>query len=718
MWADKRFRRTTLVFAVGAIPLIAASLFYWRGSSLEGWIKKEMIASYLKKVQPHLPFVIENIEVKESRTGILSGNLAELSLTVRWNPWRIRFSGPIEIKKSRKTGETYFEYLAQTTIEPVFTLKSLGEKSSPLQVRLKIRAAKNMTELGELALRIQSMPGTDQFKWPLMGVQAKAPNLHLHWLNGLTTIRFEAQSAQWEQSDQKAIDLTSLSFESRIPLSLSPIGAGPEATFGFSVKEAELLWNNFYLDLPLAKLPLSGTWNFPSASLGLEIGTFLHLKGTLPTQQLQWKTAKIPIQNLLVGPLSHLPLKIKEGFLRTEGEVSFSSGFPRGKLALSVRKLSFAWLKNSLAVKDLDFDLPFSTLGGTHGWVSEKKILFRHARASLGHTKISILPEKKPMPKKFSVQLGDDENPLPFFAKGIPLSIGSIYGIVSPFEKPAKIFDLKTSLHLDALDIHQLADPVCIKNDRLPPAALSLDFPGVEVTPDSIDIDGQARIGLFGGTIEIEKMGLFDLGSEVPETDFNLDASGIQLEALGDWLGFGKMKGTLNAYAHDVTIESWLPTSYHARFEVQPLDHWRVIFSSEAMKNFVRLFAGDDVDNLPGIANWVAFGWPSRVLGGYDIIYSGIDVFSKDGTIVVRTPDPDPPLEPGHFILYGPFFRILLNSPHYPLVMDATAMGNFTRHLINQLAQMRKSKQGSPKSDEEEGNSDEEETNTCVPSDF
>jgi hypothetical protein len=187
------------------------------------------------------------------------------------------------------------------------------------------------------------------------------------------------------------------------------------------------------------------------------------------------------------------------------------------------------------------------------------------------------------------------------------------------------------------------------------------------------------------------------------------------------------MDGELHAYAHDVVFQSWLPTQYDMKIEVKPLHRSKIVFSPDAMKNLVEVFAGDALEQIPGVADWAAFGWPSRIFGGYDIQYAGFSVYSSEGMILLETLDPPEIVEKTahHYMLYGPRFKIPLNSSHYPLVLDATAMGNFVRQLSKQLgeiAQRKQQQKATEKSEQpkqEEDKSHEpthEQDEDCIPS--
>ena len=188
-----------------------------------------------------------------------------------------------------------------------------------------------------------------------------------------------------------------------------------------------------------------------------------------------------------------------------------------------------------------------------------------------------ILSPTDPERKSFRASL--DASSLHF--KDLPLKLGKLIG---GFELPEKKgdpihYDFDTSLGLEATELSSLAHNFCVSNDHIPPAQLIADFPTINLTPGTIDPSGSFKVQLFKGTIELSEIGLYDLDTKVPEVDFDLDIDGVRLDQLGDWAGFGEMDGSLQAHAHDVVFQGWLPTQYDFKFEAKPLNKRKSIFS-------------------------------------------------------------------------------------------------------------------------------------------
>jgi len=264
---------------------------------------------------------------------------------------------------------------------------------------------------------------------------------------------------------------------------------------------------------------------------------------------------------------------------------------------------------------------------------------------------------------------------------------------------------------------------LCMSTEHVPPAQLMASFPKIDWSPAALDPEGTLRVNLFQGSLELSDIGVYDASSSVPEVDFDLNLDGVQLDQLGDWAGFGEMDGILQAHAHDVVFQAWLPTQYDFEFEAKPMKHTKVVFSPEAMKNLARLVASESIDHLPGIAEWAAFGLPSHLLGGYDIWFMGISLFSHDGHILMEVLDPpDLPIsvirdhKQNHYILYANRFTIPLKTSRYPLVLDATTVSNYIYgQAVPRLLKLRQARKALEKKNEIERKQNEKAPLDCAP---
>ncbi len=276
-----------------------------------------------------------------------------------------------------------------------------------------------------------------------------------------------------------------------------------------------------------------------------------------------------------------------------------------------------------------------------------------------------------------------------------------------------------------------LEQGLCRQPGALPPIDVQAAFPLVMISKDNTDAAdqisaqafGKVDARLFSGKITVSNIEIFDLLNPVPEIDFEAAWSGIQLKSLTEWVGFGPMDGTVEGYAKGVVLQSWLPTQYDFKFEIKPSLETRIVFSPKAMRNTVKLFTGNEVENsMPGIAKWIAFGWFSDLLGGYNVNYAGLTLYSSRGSILLGTLDPEETVQRQRkrFFLKGPRFKIPLESSRYPVVLDAPRVANFTRHILRTLEALKEQKAGTngTSSTEQLKEKSDEVESECLPNGF
>jgi len=142
-------------------------------------------------------------------------------------------------------------------------------------------------------------------------------------------------------------------------------------------------------------------------------------------------------------------------------------------------------------------------------------------------------------------------------------------------------------------------------------------------------------------------------------------------------------------------LQQSLPTQFNFKAHLQPYQENEVVFSTEAMKNFVSLVTANDIGKtMPAYLSWFAFSWPSDLLGGYNINYAGVSLYAVNGSILLETLDPPSVIEKEkkHYLLYGQRFKMPLVSSSYPVVLDAFGVTHFFRHVQRQLDSLQKSK--------------------------
>ena len=672
---------------------------HWLNHDLIAWIQKKYILSHIKDLGASLPFKIEYFNINGSWKEFLNGHVRDLELRLRKNNWHAYLSGPVQVSQALQGHQLWLTYNSKVILETI--LKPILEPIRPSQdfktllidLNLKVRVSKNFKHFYEAELAAT----THGFALPQEGIQFKdGIALKGDWkLDQPISIDLHIPSFAWmdPKHPQHALNLQKVKFQ------------GPLTSLVARAEGGEFLWDDSYLDLGIKDYSLHmASLLKPKASSQVLI-TLEKVKQKLPIVSLvsrfqmplsqtselevEWQTLPLLIKDL-VHSLSgmswmgwHKQVEITQGTLTTRGHAHLDLGTHSLKNYEGIFELKNAtarWDKIGLAGKGISLQLPFSSAKETlNGELLAKDLHYKHFPGTLEktHFEIKLNPH--------STELNIAQN-IPLTLRGIPIHFGSLKGEFGPDD-----FELTTHADLADMPLSQFLRGFCMEPHKPFPATVKVFLPKIEISKGRVEPTVNAEVELFEGRMKISDVGFYDLNTEVPEFDFNLDLDGIRLDLLGDWLNFGKMEGFLTGFSHDTVLQSWYPTHFEAKTEIIPTHpRSQIIFSADAMKNVVRLFAGEDLNALPSWAKWLAFGLPSRLLGGYNVEYAGISVYSADGSILVRTLDPPQVFrrEKRHFVLYGPRFKMPLKSLRYPLVVDATAMANFVRRLMTQLTEI------------------------------
>lgn len=725
------------VAAVGALFFL-----YTQGylKAFEAQLKKRVIAAIVEKIQPHLPFTIESLEVETDWKDLFSGRVRALKLVARRGDWRFRLAGPAD--------------LGAISYDPILTYESVsdsGFRAEPVDVSLRVTLPMKIPddirrwvetdfatvpgEIREISLKASTPRISRSSHVP---VQIDQPRLDVLWSAGKAVASASAGTIDWTSAENGADTVSIVAPSTRVTadLALSPFKVGETFPIQWQTKSAELLIGDTYLDFPAWILGGNGVARTDSSGLKqatLAITPFpgkrieISARPARDAWTIDWNAPALELTSIIEelmrlssggGAFASLSgakeLEIKAGSLTSRGSVTLTEGGSisalRGNFDLSGATLKSE--KNALAAQDVSARIKMSSLRDITGTVGAGRVLYKRAEARLEPTAFTLKPRGNGLffeiPKPFPLEIAK-----------LPLKIGRIAGTIGDAT------ELSTALSLKDVPLKRLNRIFCLGMKSVPPATASASFKDVTLTPLSISASGYAKLKLFSGAAEIGEVSVFDYLSPVPEVNFDARWSGMKLQELGDWLDFGKMDGEINGYAKNVTFQSWLPTHYDFRFSLEPMSKSDIVFSPKAMKNFIQLFTEDGLTAMPGILDWLMFSWPSELLG-YDLAYAGLSLFSSDGSILLETHDPPKIFkrEEKRFILYGQRFKMPLNTPRYPVILDATAVWNYVRNLSAYLGRMaseaelkeaeKKSKQPSKDIEDEQENPDEK----CIHPDF
>jgi hypothetical protein len=675
-------------FVIGFISIIILAL-----SSI--WFKRQSVESILldklvKKFSPSLPFTIESYE--------LSKNLNALSLHLNFQGQTALLNGPLHWNWVKKDG-IVLRYEPSVQIEG----------ATPFNLLLTAQTEREWVHLDKLSLQISPI----DFQWKKYGIDSKKFSLNAVYDAQILKTEIGLGSLAWTDAHHadRAVNLTDFN------LSTTASGFDQDLSLqsNLTAKELETLWGKLYLDLPLSHFPIHFDVE-NERNLTLTIGNKIaEVSAKLDDKLAQFHHAEVRFHLTLNSLSGFVPwisknlvsfepaletlsdYSIKKGVLSATGDGQFNrdqKDFTLESLESRAKSLSFNAPSKHLSALKMNAEINYSRKRKTQSaHLSSEQFNFKHFTAKLLPTEISW-NEK-----------GFEVLNLPLQIKNIPLSFGKISATFAP------AFDLETSVVLKNTNFTPIGSGFCLPVDKIPPITLTANFTNLKISKSEIEPTGKVEAKLFGGKIELNEFGMYDLDTEVPETDFDLDWSGIDLQKSSNWGNFGEIEGTLEGYSHDVVMQGSLPTQFHFLIDVAPKEKSsRVDFSPEAMKNVVKIFTGADLDQqIPGIAGWAMFGWPSHLLGGYDVYYAGLKLTADDGHIIVETIDKPGIVESErkHFVLYGPRFKMPLQSSTYPLVVDAASMSNFVHQLVTQLQLIRLKKEASQNETEPEA--------TCEP---
>lgn len=678
------------------------------------FIKSRILTITKSKIEALTPLKVKVLRWDGSLLNLVSGKIPKIraALLTPLGPEVILESS---VRWSRVKGFRIFQVEANTGLSG-----KLGQSTSttiPLQLKLDFdRTSLLITDFnlkGEIP----------KFAWPAYGIDASGIHLDLRWLQADALIQGKLYVNEWVQKkdEEHAVQISDFQFT----LEEKNQSGG---SLALTVGSTDILWGEDYYEIPSKEFPLHAHWteqrNKGEMSLGsnpkekislsvlrrsglLSGGWNLNLEkapdfalklyqalGKSWPEELIWKSGSLKFHGKYSLPESKAKSLFSEFKISPDIEFSMDGGAEN----VSIFSRSGLWFLENLSVKEKirlqeggSLTLSFQDAGIKHLRFALKKTTWKLVRKGEG---FQIIPL----------------HALPLKLRSIPLDLGPLTGMASmedaQFRVPLKI--PPTSLTI-------LGAQFCISPDRIPPGTVMVQVPAVKFSPRSFEMNpGTLRLKSFGGKLEINSFRLNEWKVGIPKFETNLLWSGIRLDELGTWSQFGRMDGTVEGYVKDLTLISWLPVNFRFLVQVKPFRDQNIIFSPEAMKNFTSLFAGQDLNEyLPGVVDFLAFGWVSRLFGGYDVQYVGLSGYTHKGSIVLETLDPPEILkyERNHFILYGPRFKMPIQSSRYPVVLDAPRLSNWVRQMI---AVMKNLKLNSEENKEKQ-NEPEEESKPCIP---
>jgi len=118
------------------------------------------------------------------------------------------------------------------------------------------------------------------------------------------------------------------------------------------------------------------------------------------------------------------------------------------------------------------------------------------------------------------------------------------------------------------------------------------DFSGLHYRDGDIRMDGQLRVRMFDGEVDIANLLVRDLFGSVPELAADLTVRDIDLEQLTDTFAFGRITGRLGGHVHGLQLENWRPVAFDARLSTLDDGDTRHRISQKALNNLTQIGGG------------------------------------------------------------------------------------------------------------------------------
>lgn len=142
-------------------------------------------------------------------------------------------------------------------------------------------------------------------------------------------------------------------------------------------------------------------------------------------------------------------------------------------------------------------------------------------------------------------------------------------------------------VRVEEIDLEQLTNELGIT----PMAGrLTADLGEIEYETGVIRSDGQARIEVFGGALEIGSMLIESPFGRYPVLSADVDFRGIDLNRLTRTFSFGEMNGVVDGYIHDLRLFGKTPSDFSARLQTREKGKRNI--SVKALNNLAVLSQG------------------------------------------------------------------------------------------------------------------------------
>lgn len=732
-----------IAFGIGVAGVLGLIAFFVFGESIQRRIQDQLIQKAVRSLQPDLPFKIEEVSLDGLWSDILQGRAANLTIRLKHELGSVSLSGPMISKRTETDSyRTQYQPKIRVVFAPIGGQKGAEEKLDfeglifgDLEIPL--------TGIEDLGIEIHSK----ELKLASFGITAKDFNLKTSW-------RYDEENlSPWDnhirfseitwQAGAQTVQLDGLDIHTKGGVDFFPPEVSEKIETKVSAKQIAAVAGDLYFESSLKDFPLGANLNPATQEVeisgpGLRIAArpgAANLNFQVDSLKKTWDWVADSLKNSLPKP-KFLKWVVPTGKARVQIQAD-----PTGaKIQLALENFSAGLRALQAAIEGVSVKIPIDIRqekdGGirvraTDASLTVKQASFRKASFKIPSWKFGIEAEGKP--GKMKGRLTTDRLPE---IQSRDFSIKTRKTTLQ-FETPK--FSIRTGLEMEPVPIQKLFDLVCFKGPsassaRFPESEKAwIRFPIIEINQDSVQTEGAIRAELFGGYVNVDKPAVFDWQTEVPESHVDIEWDKIRLEDMGPWMGLGAIQGYLHGCVRNLVMQKTLPTRYDALMEIVPTKGKQIPFSGKAMKTLIYTLTDVDKIGIPSfaksMAEWVFFGLPNQIAGGYDVNRAGAKARLEEGSIVLETTDPedDPktasrgsydPNRP-KLLLDSDMFDFVLKTSRYPAVMDASSfyyMLNFWKERFE--AVIGKKPEKVTTDDEEESEDEEAEPDECLPQFF
>lgn len=752
----RRWSRRILIGFLSFALVAALGALLWRPvlhPMFRGWIehglKKKLIAEIIDRAQPHVPFKIEKLDLDADWKELQEGRVKKISLVVSRDGYRASLTGAFDLNREDEAGNWGAD-LFKISFRPEIRIQTPKEELPLLHLIGSATISGNPWDRFAEPLGFKVSLKESAWQWKEHGIKFKDLSFDAEWTSIYTGLD---EDLDWEDSadagfpknlfvnlkigdvdftdpanKERAVHTSAVHVGVTTHFELLPLTLGPTIQTSIRSGQAELASGDLYLEVPMAKFPtrIEAELKSPEVISGdfikrivAQIGSPKSVYGSVEATSISptaWKidarSSRLSLPDLIPF-ISQLPkmketldaVEIKDGRILSKASATIELAGKKPQLVRSQARLDLDHLSArapdfSTALRGGEMHFDVSTQGTKvqlDGKLGFPEFYFKKFSGQIATFPVKVSNHGAAGAGDWTVAL---DRGVPLKLKDIPIRLAPIRGAVRTDGEEVS-YRFQTTAGLAPMGLQPFTSGLCT-DPRIPPppAEVSADFPRIEITGDSVEIDGGVDVKIFGGYAKAYDFALFDPFTEIPEFQFSAEWDQLRLDELGKWSGVGKMDGIMRGHLKDVVSQAWLSPNYELFWELKPQHDDEIVFSGQAMRNVLTIMAGADLQIAPwgwanNFAKWTVFGFPSDVFGGWDIDEAGMKVTSKDGDVIVETTTSEKVArEEGgqRYIIYakpvgiklGPLdltksrVKVPLKTARYPLIMDGEA---FYRHV-------------------------------------